>query len=485
MTFDEFHIEEQLLEAISYMNFDKASPIQEKAIPVALTGKDIMACAQTGTGKTASYVIPILNDLVKNKSNDTTALILVPTRELAIQIHQEIQGFSYFTDASCKAIYGGDKGHDWNAQKAALTEGTNIIIATPGRLMQFISQENAVFTHLRHLVLDEADRMLDMGFYEDVCRILCALPNKRQTLMFSATMPPSISKLASTILTNPEKITLAISKPAANIRQMVYMLHPSQKIALIHHILDNHPDFDSIIIFSSTKQNINKIVNSLQRKLPQGTVEGISSDYEQKEREQVLMRFRAKQTKILVATDVMSRGIDVKGVNLVVNFDTPGDAEDYVHRIGRTARADANGMAVTLVSENDSFKLRKIEKLIEREIDRIPLPETLHAPTDDTRFSSARRKEQPKRHERHERYEHREHHEHREDQKLPERKPRGERKPKIERKTLAGNEVTDATVPTSQESVPVKREKKILVKREFRATSDELLAVATDEARME
>jgi superfamily II DNA/RNA helicase len=377
MTFDEFHLNEHVLEAISYMNFEKASPIQELAIPVALQGRDILACAQTGTGKTASYVIPILNDLSRNKSNHTTSLIIVPTRELAVQINQEIQGFSYFTDASSKAVYGGDKGTDWCAQKQALTGGTNIIVSTPGRLVEFIKQENVNFEHLRHLVLDEADRMLDMGFLDDVMRIMCALPDKRQTLMFSATMPPNISKLAHKILVNPEKITLAVSKPAENIRQLVYVVHPSQKVGLIHHLLESHPHYDSIIIFSSTKRFVHKIVSSLQRKLDADQVEGISSDFEQKDREKVLMRFRAKQTKILVATDVMSRGIDIKGVNLVVNFDTPADAEDYVHRVGRTARADAAGVAVTLVCEGEFHKLRKIEKLIEREIEKVPMPDSI------------------------------------------------------------------------------------------------------------
>jgi len=410
MTFDELQIEDQLLEAISYMRYEKASPIQELAIPAALAGKDILACAQTGTGKTASYVIPILNDLIKKPSSKTTSLILVPTRELAVQIHQEIQGFSYFANASSKAVYGGDKNLDISAQRQALREGTNIIVATPGRLKQFISQEDVTFPDLRHFILDEADRMLDMGFYEDVCRILCAIPDKRQTLMFSATMPPNISKLAKSILDHPERITLSLSKPAENVRQMVYVVHPTQKIGIIHHILESNPDFDSIIIFSSTKRFISKIVSSLQRKLDKGQVEGISSDFEQKEREQVLMRFRAKQTKILVATDVLSRGIDIKGVNLVINFDTPTDAEDYVHRVGRTARADAKGVAVTFVCDSELYKLTKIEKLIEREIEKIPVPELPKEHVHETRDRNDRRGNDHNRNRNRDREHGREHH---------------------------------------------------------------------------
>lgn len=380
MTFDEFKIHDQLLEAISYMNYKKASPIQEKAIPVALTGKDILACAQTGTGKTASFVIPILNDLVINKSDKTTSLIIVPTRELAIQIDQEIQGFSYFTDATSKSVFGGDKGLDWDNQKQAIGEGTNIIIATPGRLLQHITLGNVNFKHIRHLILDEADRMLDMGFYEDIKQIINVLPTKRQTMLFSATMPPRIEKLAHRILHKPEIISLAISKPAENVTQSVYLAHPDQKIGTIHHILNSNPDYDSIIIFSSTKKHVQKIVNSISKKVDPELIGGISSDLEQKEREEVLMNFKAKKTKILVATDVVSRGIDIKGINLVINYDVPADAADYVHRVGRTARADAKGEAITLVCQSDFGKLSRIERLIEKQIDRRAIPDELGAP---------------------------------------------------------------------------------------------------------
>lgn len=377
MTFDEFNIDETLLDAISYMHFEKASPIQEKAIPVALEGRDVLACAQTGTGKTATFLLPILQDLVKNGAHGTTSLVIVPTRELAIQIDQELQGFSYFTNTNSKAVYGGDKGKDWDEQKKAFTEGTNVIIATPGRLIAHLRLGYVNFRHLRHLVLDEADRMLDMGFIDDIRQILSYVPAKRQTMMFSATMAPEIQKLAKTILNNPETIQIAIAKPAEGVTQSAYMAHPHQKTGLITHILAQHPDFESVLIFTSTKKNISSIVSAIKRAIRGIQVEGISSDFEQNDREEVLLRFRAKQTKVLVATDVLSRGIDIKGINLVINFDVPRDAADYVHRVGRTARADAKGEAITFISESDIPRFVRIETLIERSVDKLPLPPEL------------------------------------------------------------------------------------------------------------
>ncbi len=377
MTFEEFQIDEKIIEAISYMHFEKASPIQEKAIPIALTGCDILACAQTGTGKTATFLIPVLQDLVKNGANGTTTLIIVPTRELAIQIDQELQGFSYFTDTTSKSVYGGDKGLDWDEQKRAFTEGTNVIIATPGRLLAHLRLGYVKLDNLRHLILDEADRMLDMGFIDDIRDVLKYVPQKRQTMMFSATMAPDIQKLASTILTNPQFVSIAIAKPAEGVTQLAYMAYPTQKIGLITHILEQNPTYDSILIFTSTKKNIHSIVAAIHRTIQGVTVEGISSDFEQNDREDVLLRFRAKQTKILVATDVLSRGIDIKGINLVINFDVPRDPADYVHRVGRTARADAKGEAITFISEDDIPKFAKIERLIEKTVQKLPLPEKL------------------------------------------------------------------------------------------------------------
>jgi superfamily II DNA/RNA helicase len=377
MKFDELEIHDELKEAISYMNFERVSPIQELAIPVALTGRDILACAQTGTGKTASFVIPILDDIVRNGFQGTTSLIIVPTRELAVQIDMEIQGFSYFTNTTSKPVFGGDKGLDWDSQKRAITEGTNIIIATPGRLMQHLALGYVDFSKVRHLILDEADRMLDMGFYDDIKQILTFIPEKRQTLMFSATMAPNIRTLANKILQQPEEITISISKPAAGVTQSAYMAYPTQKIAIINHILKENPTYDSILIFSATKRNINTIVQNLRKQIKNVGIAGISSDLEQKEREEVLMKFKSKETKILVATDVLSRGIDIKGINLIINFDVPGDPADYVHRVGRTARADSKGEAITFISEDDIFKFRRIEKLIGSEIKKQETPKEL------------------------------------------------------------------------------------------------------------
>ncbi len=358
------------------MNFEKASPIQEQAIPAAIAGHDILACAQTGTGKTAAFVIPILHDIVVNGQEGTTTVILTPTRELAIQIHQEIQGFSYFTDTSCKAIFGGDKGKDWDMQKRSLTEGTTIIIATPGRLIAHLILGYVNFKNVRHLILDEADRMLDMGFFDDIQRILAYLPEDRQTLLFSATMPPQIQSLANKILRNPKKISIAIAKPAEGVTQKAYLTHNNQKIPAIVHILEENPDYDSVIIFTSKKSNIFPLVRALKHSEQKFAVAGISSDLEQLEREEVLLQFKAKKLKIIVATDVLSRGIDIKGVNVVINYDVPGDAADYVHRIGRTARADAKGEAITLINEADMYKFSRIEALIEREVPKLALPES-------------------------------------------------------------------------------------------------------------
>ncbi|MDA3883893.1 MAG: DEAD/DEAH box helicase [Bacteroidales bacterium] len=377
MKFEELSIHEDLLEAISFMNFEKLSPIQEKAIPMALQGNDLLACAQTGTGKTASFVIPVLDDLIRNGNKGTTTLIVVPTRELAVQIDQEIQGFSYFTSTTSKSVYGGDKGKDWDEQKRAITEGTNIIVATPGRLMQHLALGYVNFSSVRHLILDEADRMLDMGFYDDIRAILQHIPPKRQTLLFSATMPPNIRKFAHQILQNPETITISLSKPAEGITQTAYMAYPNQKNKILSYIFSQPNDFESVLIFSSTKRNVHEIVRKLSQILKDKTIEAISSDFEQQERNDVLMRFKSHKTNILVATDVLSRGIDIKGINLVINYDVPGDPEDYVHRIGRTARADATGEAITLISDADIPKFRRIEALIEKDVSKKQIPQDI------------------------------------------------------------------------------------------------------------
>lgn len=372
MKFEDFKLEEQLTEAISHMGFSDATPIQEQAIPKILEGRDLIACAQTGTGKTAAFVIPILNSLAQNPSEDVKVLIVVPTRELAIQIDQQIEGFSYFLPIHSIAIYGGGDGQDFAQQKKALTQGSNIVVATPGKLISHLNLGYVKFDQVTNLIMDEADRMLDMNFYDDLKKIITFLPNLKQTLMFSATMDPKIEKLAKGILKDPVKITLEIAKPSENISQEAYRVEEPFKIELISKLISRYTHFESILVFTSTKKKVGDIVKALNKVGLES--KGISSMLDQSEREAILLKYRAKKVRILVATDVLSRGIDIKDINLVVNFDVPGDAADYVHRIGRTARAKTSGVAITLVTRDDNYKMKRIEKLIDREVDKVDYP---------------------------------------------------------------------------------------------------------------
>jgi superfamily II DNA/RNA helicase len=372
MLFNEFGLNDQLIEAISYMGFDKATPIQDKAIPHIMDGHDLIGCAQTGTGKTAAFILPILNKLLGKTDHKTSTLIIVPTRELALQIDQQIHGFAYFTDITSIPIYGGGDGNEWEQERKSLTTGADIIVATPGKLMAHLAMGYVKFDDLQYLVLDEADRMLDIGFYDDIMKIITYLPKKRQTLMFSATMPPEIRKLASSILTKPEEVSMEISKPPQGVLQAVYLAHDEQKTPLINSLIADKPECKSVLIFTSTKKKVTEIVRDLRN--DKYTVAGISSDLRQSDREQVLEKFKARQIRVLVATDVMSRGIDIKDINLVINYDAPNDAEDYVHRVGRTARAETTGIALTLINKDDMYKLKRIEELIKDEVLRIPLP---------------------------------------------------------------------------------------------------------------
>lgn len=373
MKFEELNLSDQLLEAISYMGFETATPIQEKAIPIILKNKDLIACAQTGTGKTAAFVLPILNKLIGKTTTHVNTLIIVPTRELAIQIEQQIQGLSYFVSVGSMAIYGGGDGKNFNDQKVALTEGQDIIVATPGKLLSHLKLGYVKFDHVEHFILDEADRMLDMGFFEDIKNIASYLPKKHQTLLFSATMPPKIRQLAKKILYHPEEISLSISKPAEGVSQKIFLTHDHQKNQMLKFVLDKHPEFDSIIIFTSAKSRVAEIVTYLKKEGYES--KGISSNLNQNDREEVLRLFRAKKVRVLVATDVMSRGIDIKEINMVINYSVPSDAEDYVHRIGRTARANTKGEAVTFVNADDMRKLQRIEKLIGSELEKNQPPD--------------------------------------------------------------------------------------------------------------
>lgn len=373
MDFSELGIHTDLLDAISYMGFKDATPVQEKAIPIILSGRDLIACAQTGTGKTAAFLLPILDRIAALPSGETSTLIIVPTRELALQIDQQVQGIGYTLGIHSIAIYGGGDGDDWGQQKRALTQGADIVIATPGKLISHLNLGYVKFDSIRFLILDEADRMLDIGFYEDIIKIISFVPQKRQTLMFSATMAPKIRALASKILKNPEEISLSVAKPAEGVTQNVYACYESKKNDLVRFLIHERPDFKSILIFCSTRKKVTELARALKKNHLEA--EAISSDLEQEKREELLLAFKARKIRILVATDVLSRGIDIKEIDLVINFDVPHDAEDYVHRIGRTARAEAKGEAITLVSEADSLKLMKIERLIEKKLEIRLLPE--------------------------------------------------------------------------------------------------------------
>lgn len=374
VTFDDFQLHESLNEGLYSMGYKQPTPIQQQAIPMILQNQDLIACAQTGTGKTAAYILPVLDKILREEERGLNTLIIAPTRELAVQIDQQIEGFSYFVDISSIAVYGGGDGVTWEIQKRALMQGADIVIATPGRLIAQLASGAIKLDKIKHLILDEADRMLDMGFHDDILRIISYLPKERQTLLFSATMPPKIRDLARRILKDPKEVTIAISKPAEGIKQLAYSVYDTQKERLLEGILEDE-SFSSVIIFASTKDNVKKLGQLLRKK--GHSVKAFSSDLEQHERESIMNEFKNRQLRILVGTDILSRGIDVEGVSLVVNYDSPPDPEDYVHRIGRTARAATQGTAITFINPNDQRKFSRIEQLIEKEVPKLPLPEGL------------------------------------------------------------------------------------------------------------
>ncbi|MDB5030227.1 DEAD/DEAH box helicase [Mucilaginibacter sp.] len=374
MTFQDFNFNEHLTEGITSMGYTTPTPIQGMAIPIILDGKDIIACAQTGTGKTAAFLLPVLEQIGRTKKNHTSTLILTPTRELAQQIDQQVEGLAYFTGISSIAVFGGGDGHVYEQQRRGIQNNVNIIIATPGRLIAHLTSGVLKLNQINHLILDEADRMLDMGFQDDIMRIISYLPKERQTLLFSATMPGRIRNLAKSVLKNPEQINIALSQPAVGIDQQIYRLHDQQKTPLLQHLLKDG-NFVSTIIFASRKE----IVKALYKELKgiQLKAEAFHSDLEQKEREEILLKFKNRQLPIIIGTDALSRGIDVEGIDLVINYDVPGDAEDYIHRIGRTARAATTGTAITFVNHRDERRLKGIEELIDKKITQHPLPEHL------------------------------------------------------------------------------------------------------------
>ncbi len=364
------------MEGLYSMGYKQPTPIQKEAIPVIQQRKDLIACAQTGTGKTAAYLLPVINHILQAKTRHLNTLIIAPTRELVLQIDQQIDGMGYFCQVGSIAIYGGNDGITWEKQKHALREGADIVCATPGRLIALLQAGDINFEHLEHLILDEADRMLDMGFFDDIRTIINYLPKKRQTIMFSATMPPKIRTLANQITTNAEQVNIAISKPAAGIVQQAYSVYDNQKEALLKHLLKND-DYQSVIIFSATKENVKKLEKEI--KIIDRSLKAFHSDLEQAEREEIMREFKARRLHILIGTDILSRGIDVDGISLVVNYDAPGDPEDYIHRIGRTARASKAGVAITFINPRDQGKFARIEALMGLEVPKMTVPPELGA----------------------------------------------------------------------------------------------------------
>jgi superfamily II DNA/RNA helicase len=373
MNFTEFNLDPRLLEGIEAIGYEHPTPIQEMVIPVILKGSDLIGSAQTGTGKTAAFLLPLINKIIsEEQDNDIKALIIVPTRELAVQIEQHLEGIAYFARVGSISVYGGGDGLAFSREQMALSQGTEIVICTPGRMISHLNMGNVSISELKYLVLDEADRMLDMGFYDDIMKIISFLPKERQTLLFSATMPTKIRQIARKILINPVEINIALSKPPEKIKQEAYIVYNSQKIPLVSYILSERK-LRSVIVFCSTKQGVKDLTRELKR--ARFSVSEIHSDLEQHEREKVLLNFKNRTLNILVATDILSRGIDIEDIDLVINYDVPNDGEDYVHRIGRTARAENDGLAMTLVSEKEQGKFSEIEDLLGNEVPKMEVPE--------------------------------------------------------------------------------------------------------------
>ena len=398
MKFTDFNLHPSLMDGLNAMSFKEPTPIQTQTIPLIMDGHDVLGCAQTGTGKTAAFLLPILHSLTVNPSEKIATLIIVPTRELAVQIDQQLEGFSYFTPISAIAVYGGRDGQSLDLEKKALKGGAPIVVATPGRLIAHIDMGYVNFDSLRYLVLDEADRMLDMGFAPDIMKIVNMLPKKRQTLLFSATMPAPIRKFSQQLLNKPKEVSISISKPADKIVQSMYGVEDEQKPALAEQILTGLKEMEKILVFAGTKIKVRQVSDRL---LKAGfDVAAIHSDLDQAEREDRLSAFRNGKLKIVVATDVLSRGIDIKGIDLVINYDVPGDPEDYVHRIGRTGRAEAEGMAITFVNYRDRPKIYAIEKMMGREIPIANRGASSANPSSDNRpdRSDQRKKSYPPKH---------------------------------------------------------------------------------------
>lgn len=392
MKFEELELNNNVLDALYDMRFDTCTPVQEKCIPEILKGRDVLGVAQTGTGKTAAYLLPIMSKIDSgNYPEDAiNCLIMSPTRELAQQIDQAMQGFGYYLQGvSSVAVYGGNDGNRYDQELKSLRMGADVVIATPGRFISHMSLGNVDLSKVSFFVLDEADRMLDMGFSEDIMTIAKGLPKTCQTIMFSATMPDKINELARTLLKNPVEVKLAVSKPAEKIKQTAYVCHETQKLGIIKNIF-KQGDLKRVIIFCGAKQKVKQVSQALQRmKINCGEMH---SDLDQAQRDEVMFQFKSGQIDVLVATDILSRGIDIDDIAMVINYDVPHDAEDYVHRIGRTARADRDGAAITLVSKDDIYYFQQIEKFLEKEVEKVELPEELGEAPDYTADGKPQRK---------------------------------------------------------------------------------------------
>ena len=376
MFFDELALSDEVLDALWDMHFDECTPVQEKAIPVILDRHDVIACAQTGTGKTAAYILPLLTNLAydDHDPDKLNAIIMAPTRELAQQIDQQMEGFGYYVPFSSVPIYGGKDNGAWGTQVTGLQKGADIVIATPGRLLSQMNIYDIDFSGVKYFIRDEADRMLDMGFYDDIMTIVRKLPKDRQTIMFSATMPPKIRQMAKAIMRRPVEVQIAVSRPPETINQQYVQLNEAQKTPFLLHYL-GQSNLKKVILFAGKKQRVKDLTRALRSyKID---ARAMHSDLEQAERDQVMLDFRNGKVGILVATDVVSRGIDVTDVPLVINYDVPHDPEDYIHRIGRTARAENLGEAITLVSKEDNRYWMRIERFLKTKITRLPLPKEL------------------------------------------------------------------------------------------------------------
>ena len=388
MYFDELALSDQVLDALWDMHFDTCTPVQEQTIPVILDGHDVISCAQTGTGKTAAYILPLLTNLEydNHDPNKLNAIIMAPTRELAQQIDQQMEGFGFYVPFSSVAIYGGNDSGAWGTQVTGLQKGADIVIATPGRLLSQMNIYDIDFSGVKYFILDEADRMLDMGFYDDIMTIVNKLPKQRQTIMFSATMPTNIRKMAKAIMHNPVEVQIAISRPPESINQQAADIYEPQKNDFLKLLLKDR-GLKKVIIFVGKKQKVKELTRALRAN--HIDARAMHSDLEQKERDEVMLDFRNGKVDVLVATDIVSRGIDVDDIPLVINYDVPRDAEDYVHRIGRTARAENKGEAITLVSPEDKRFFNKIERFLQKNIDRISLPSSLGPVPDSSACSLA------------------------------------------------------------------------------------------------